>query len=714
MPELILNIDNLREYLSSTTMVRENAFLLAQSLCAIEKTIEESAFQEILLRALEHREEFGESKKIIDSLVREVGLFPFLKPEDLCLADQIAYEYHRPQNMPSTVFHRPQARVYRELLNRRNVVLSAPTSFGKSLVIDALILSGKYNNFLVIVPTIALIDETRRRLSKLTADYKIITHRLQKPADKNVYVLTQERVFEGVNLDKIDLFVIDEFYKLSPTGEDDTRSELLNKAFYILNKKGKQFYMLGPNISHLSPEFESNIEYVFIRELYQTVASETTQVQKRGSDFQTLIALCKEIKGQTIIFCQSPNRTSVVANSFIENNISRRSQKLNDAIDWVSKEFHPDWHFVKSLSSGIGIHHAKIPRALAQFVLRSFDKELVKYLICTSTLIEGVNTKARNIIIFDNKIASKKFDFFTFNNIKGRSGRMFKHFVGRVYLFHPPPTTSLPSVDAPIFSQTDQTSESLLIQIDEEDLSPKSKQRLEDYKEQTSLPYSILKENITINLEAQLKLAKTLESSKEYYYSKMNWSQLPNKKELDIICSLIWDFFNGEQLGARKISSAQGLSNKIFQVMKHQNLKVLIDLEINTGVNPDEAVQNVLEFMRSWLTFHLPKFIRAINRIQKYVFGRTYLDYGDFDYFAEKLEHFFIDPAIFALDEYGIPFQLGKKLEPYLQPNGNLDIALQNLKNLDVSNLDLHPFEIELIKDTQNSLPSYITSNSLF
>lgn len=117
MPELILNADSLRESFSSSESVKENSFFLAQSLCAIEKTAEESDFQEILLRALEYREDFGESKKIIDSLIREVGLFPFLKPEDLCLADQIAYEFHRPQNMSSTVFHRPQARVYRELLN---------------------------------------------------------------------------------------------------------------------------------------------------------------------------------------------------------------------------------------------------------------------------------------------------------------------------------------------------------------------------------------------------------------------------------------------------------------------------------------------------------------------------------------------------------------------------------------------------------------------
>ena len=76
------------------------------------------------------------------------------------------------------------------------MVLSAPTSFGKSLIVDALIASGKFKNIVIVVPTISLIDETRRRLSKFKKQFKIVTHSLQSPADKNIYILTQERVLE--------------------------------------------------------------------------------------------------------------------------------------------------------------------------------------------------------------------------------------------------------------------------------------------------------------------------------------------------------------------------------------------------------------------------------------------------------------------------------------------------------------------------------------
>ena len=181
-------------------------------------------------------------------------MFPYLNPHELGTADQIAWEFNRPANMPEQiVFHEPQTRVYRALLRGHNVVLSAPTSFGKSLVTDAVIASGKFRNVLIVVPTIALMDETRRRLSqRFRGQFKIITHTSQSLADRNVFVLTQERVLERELFQLVELVVIDEFYKLSPRKkagkEEDTRCARLNEVLYRAVKAQKQFYLLGPNI----------------------------------------------------------------------------------------------------------------------------------------------------------------------------------------------------------------------------------------------------------------------------------------------------------------------------------------------------------------------------------------------------------------------------------------------------------------------------------
>jgi replicative superfamily II helicase len=123
--------------------------------------------------------------------------------------------------------------------------------------------------------------------------------------------------------------------------------------------------------------------------------------------------------------------------------------------------YHAQWHVTKGLRNGIGGHHARIPRAIAQYIVRAFNSDKLRFLVCTSTLIEGVNIKARNVIILDNKINKSPIDFFTFNNIRGRSGRMGTgHFIGHVYIFHDPPEDNLPLIDLPAFTQTDDTPES--------------------------------------------------------------------------------------------------------------------------------------------------------------------------------------------------------------------------------------------------------------
>ena len=75
----------------------------------------------------------------------------------------------------------------------------------------------------------------------------------------------------------------------------------------------------------------------------------------------------------------------------------------------------------------------------------------LKYLFCTSTIIEGVNTSAKNVVIFDNKKGLNLIDFFDYSNIKGRSGRMMEHYVGKVYNFNKIKKTC----DAIMFSHTD-------------------------------------------------------------------------------------------------------------------------------------------------------------------------------------------------------------------------------------------------------------------
>jgi hypothetical protein len=697
---------DLRAALSDPERIRANSFPILQDLCRFAGVGQEQDVQEMVLRALEMRTHFGLGREILDGLVRQCGFFQYLDPDSLPLADRIAYEVHRPANMGADiVFHRPQAEVYWTLLAGENVVLSAPTSFGKSLIIDAVISSGRYDNVLIVVPTIALIDETRRRLGvRFRNKYKVITHGSQARESKNVFVVTQERVLQDDITDNIDLFVIDEFYKLSPARGDDERSALLNQVVYKLIKKVRQFYMLGPNVLGVSPDLGRRVKFRTFMEPCRTVVSELHYVSGDGDEFERLIGLCKSLGDSTLIFCSSPGRATAVVNHLVSAGLGRESPVCRQAADWVAQHYHPEWHYAKALRRGIGVHHGRIPRALSQFAVRAFNAGDIKFLVCTSTLIEGVNTKAKNIVVFDHQINRTPIDLFTFNNIRGRAGRMQQHFIGHVYLFHPAPEQELPLVDMPVFTQSDDAPDSLLMQIDDEDLMPSSRDRLKPFLNQDVLDYATLKANAGLDPQLQLNMAREIRDNLRGFVPVLQWSHLPTAAQVQGICDLLWRHFDGRRLGSGSARTASHLAFLINSLRSAPTASAMIGPQVQYLHNVDQAVQQVLDFLRLWAGFHFPRLLRALDRVQRDLFTRAGMKPGDYGYFGNRVESLFLDPGIVALDEYGIPLEVARKLEPRLASEGNLDATLAKLRTLDVTTTSLTPFERKLVLDAQSCL----------
>ncbi|MFM5169641.1 DEAD/DEAH box helicase [Aeromonas veronii] len=132
-----------------------------------------------LIKLLDHHERHGlPYSHVVNNLVRQVGLYPYLQVETSAWQDRFVYESFKIDvgtDVPLTL-HREQSSVLKKLLEGRSLAVSAPTSFGKSFIIDAFISIRKPKNVVIIVSTIALTDETRRRLQeKFSNEYKIIT-----------------------------------------------------------------------------------------------------------------------------------------------------------------------------------------------------------------------------------------------------------------------------------------------------------------------------------------------------------------------------------------------------------------------------------------------------------------------------------------------------------------------------------------------------------
>jgi hypothetical protein len=297
----------------------------------------------------------------------------------------------------------------------------------------------------------------------------------------------------------------------------------------------------------------------------------------------------------------------------------------------------------------------------------------------------------------DNTINQQKYDYFTFNNIRGRSGRMFQHFVGHVYLFHDPPPATLPLVDIPGISQSDAASDSLLVQLADEELSDSSRERIRGLHDQTLLSFGTIRENVGIDPQTQLRIAEEIHQDPRAFQSGLYWNGFPTSAQVLFVCNLIWRHFGGSKLGAGSAKSAKQLAFLIDRLRSAPSTAEIVAAQLSYRDDPDEAVQGTLDFQRLWAMFHFPRLLRAIDRIQRDVFRRLRLPVGNFEVFASQVESLFLDPAIVALDEYGVPIEIARKLEAELDPAGSLDVALARLASLDLKALDLHSFERELL-----------------
>lgn len=703
-----LNLNQIRTRLASAEDLSREGFELLQAVAHHLAPVDgepEPLLVEAAIRLLDRKDELAGYAPVVDAIIRAVGLFPYLEPEGLSTADQLAFEAHRPFGMNDLVFHRVQAELYRNLMSGENIMLSAPTSFGKSLIIDALIASGKYRNIAIIVPTLALIDETRRRLSRFGEKFKVVTHPSQRTEEQNIFVMTQERILDMSEMPELDLFVIDEFYKLD-TRRDSERATLLNSALHRLWKTGAQFLMLGPNIQGITEDLPSGFRATFIHTDFKTVAADVVRVHAdRTTERDRLLEVMEGLEGPTLVFCRSPQRARNVAEWMVEGGFRPpREGSLDSAIAWLSEHYDPEWYVVDALRHGIGVHTGRLPRSIAQWMVRAFNDGRLKYLICTSTLIEGVNTRAKNVVIFDSKIARSVFDYFTFNNIRGRSGRMFHHFVGKVILFHEPPPPTLPVVDIPGLSQSDGADESLLIQLDAEDLTEVSRQRVGDLYAQDHLSIETLRENSGIDPSRQVELAIRIARTPALARA-MSWSGYPNYETLVLMGDLMLKDLKAQRGRVAGVSSGAQLAYLTERFRRSAgSFRALIEEYGTDAKSRDDAVEDALEFVRYWPGHHLPRYLMALDRIQREVLPRLGIDPGDYRFYAGVVESLFMAPPLVSLEEYGVPIQVAARWADLLRPDGDLDALLEELAGLPIEELEMSEFERELLQDAIDHL----------
>lgn len=655
---------------------------------------------------------------LLDALVREVGLFPYADhSKSNAIEDQIQLEAHRVHGVgEERFFHSLQLSVFHELIAGRNVVLSAPTSVGKSLVIDAILAAQRHKRAVIIVPTIALIDETRRRIvSSLGLSHDIITHSSQArlgDGRPTVYILTQERALGRKDLDDADFFVIDEFYKLDLRDENDERAIDLNICFHRLAQQGAQFYLIGPNISSVNG-LASEYRHVFIPSDFSTVALDIQyfNLKQRGPErLSKLVQLCNSLATPTLVYCQSPRSARDAARTIYTDCDLLACESTKDAVDWLEQHYPAEWEVIQALRRGVGIHHGNVPRAIQQYMVQAFEENRIKFLVCTSTIIEGVNTVAENVIIFDRRRDTKTIDDFTFRNIAGRAGRMNRYFVGKVFVLEEAVSEGDHMVDLPIERQNESTPLSLLLDLPDANLSPTSRERLNYIFTESKLSEATIRLNRYLPIDVQNALFDAVSELYDRSPSLVQWRGVPKSDQLRAVCDLIYDHIDkGNALRRHGIFGGDQLHAVLTSLMMAKNFKQFIDQRVEErwdDATVSDAVENALSFLRKYVGYTFGRQLMGVSRIQADVLSRyKRAEPGDYSLFAAHAESLFMPAGLFALDEYGVPAEIAAKLMESWGDIDDVDQGLRMLASIDLDRLDLQPFEYELVKNVRRWLP---------
>ena len=357
--------------------------------------------------------------------------------------------------------------------------VSAPTSAGKSRIIREYFLENARGEgpftLAYLVPTRALIEEVSRDLRReLPSDVGVFTMPWDpdlKESSKTVLVVTQERlhlVLESIPSLTVNLLFVDEAQSLA----SDARGILLQYAIERTIRCSPKAQVLFASPLTSNPElFVENAppdqhsdsfvsETVTVNQNLLWVETISRKPERRavflvsGEDKHRVgeLVLAQRatkvsmrvafvayaLAGNTpgnVIYVNSQSEAEKVSKAVFEQlpPVTEVDAEIKDLQDLIKTAVHKKYLLADVLNRRVAFHYGNMPLVIRAEIERLFGEGKIYYLICTSTLLEGVNLPCRTIFMRNpKKGASNPLSEGDFWNLAGRAGRWGKEFAGNV------------------------------------------------------------------------------------------------------------------------------------------------------------------------------------------------------------------------------------------------------------------------------------------
>lgn len=389
--------------------------------------------------------------------------------------------------------HKYQQEILNQFLTDKTnrYFLSATTSFGKTFLVYEIIRKLKYKNVALIFPTIALLSENYEKLisdSQYNYFSNFSIHTLSDVpmlGDQNLFIYTPERYLSFIDKHRnfsLDFVFIDEIYKIDneylidSENKENERDIAYRIALHEILPKTSDILLVGPYIE-FPEEKNNNINQsfnIFLKEnrfkvidfnKYEIVSkkiisltnglnkiTEELEITIKSTDKSnekvcSIIASILYIQENALLYTSGPAKAEKTINnllklsSFQKNN--HKSKRLQRFILHLEKNYNlrdkenNTWILIKALKNKIGIHHGHIPKYIQKEIVDLFNEGSLNVLISTTTITEGVNTSAKNLVVLSAYKGKKTLKSFDAKNIVGRAGRFLHHYSGRVLILSP-------------------------------------------------------------------------------------------------------------------------------------------------------------------------------------------------------------------------------------------------------------------------------------
>jgi hypothetical protein len=178
----------------------------------------------------------------------------------------------------------------------------------------------------------------------------------------------------------------------------------------------------------------------------------------------------------------------------------------------------------------------------------------------------------------------------------------------------------------------------------------------------------------------------------EHSDSPLRWTGIPSYDQVKATFNLPWGILN---FAKHDIRSPEQLALYASRLWRSKSIREYLDGFVRSkGLEAQPEIDRCFNFMRG-AEYTFPQVLRALNDVIDALVGEGVANYR---VYAAELQNLFLPGELRALDEFGVPYPLIKRLSSYL-PVDDVESSRRNLAVPSQSIIRaLSAFEAELLK----------------